>query len=94
VDDLARSVGEASRVIRPGGHLLFFEHVRAQEERLARWQDRLERPWGLFSGGCHPNRDTVGAIRGAGFEVRELERFDEPHAWLAAPHVLGWAERP
>lgn len=42
--------------------------------------------------GCHPNRDTLGAIRAAGFEVREVDRFDEPGEWLAKPHVLGWAE--
>ncbi len=44
------------------GHLLFLEHVRASGPSAARWQDRLERPWGWFGRGCHPNRDTLATI--------------------------------
>ena len=94
VPDVGQALAEAVRVLRPGGRLLFFEHVRAEDPRLARRQDRFERPWGWFGAGCHPNRDTVGAIRDAGFEIRDVERFDEAGALLAKPHVLGWAVKP
>jgi ubiquinone/menaquinone biosynthesis C-methylase UbiE len=95
VTDVGASLAEALRVLKSGGRLLFFEHVRSDDdERLARLQDRLERPWGWFGGGCHPNRDTLGAIRAAGFQVQDVERFDEPGAMLAKPHILGWALRP
>jgi SAM-dependent methyltransferase len=94
VEDPAAALAEARRVLRPGGRLLFFEHVRAGRPRLARWQDRFERLWGRFAGGCHPNRDTEAAIARAGFEIREIERFHESGAVLAAPHILGWATRP
>jgi len=94
VQDVLTALAEARRVLRPGGRLLFFEHVRSDDARMARWQDRLERPWGWFGAGCHPNRDPVAAIREAGFEIRDLERFDEPYALLAKPHVLGWAVTP
>ena len=94
VPDVSLALGEARRVLKHGGRLLFFEHVRAEDRRLAAWQDRLARPWGFFGAGCHPNRDTLMAIRSAGFEIEEVERFDERAAMLAKPHILGWALRP
>jgi ubiquinone/menaquinone biosynthesis C-methylase UbiE len=93
VDDLHASLGEGRRVLRPGGVLLFYEHVRAQEAGLARWEDRFERPWAFFAAGCHPNRDTVRAVEMAGFTIEELERFDVPGAFLARPHVQGVARK-
>jgi SAM-dependent methyltransferase len=60
VTDPDQALAETRRVLRPGGRLRFYEHVRATDPRLARWQDRLERPWGWLVGGCHPNRDTRG----------------------------------
>ncbi len=94
VPDVSLVLGEARRVLKHGGRLLFFEHVRAEDRRLAAWQDHLERPWGFFGAGCHPNRDTLAAIRSAGFDVQDVERFDERSAMLAKPHILGWAVRP
>jgi ubiquinone/menaquinone biosynthesis C-methylase UbiE len=94
VADPDRSLAEVDRVLRPGGRLHFFEHVRAEDPRLARWQHRLQRPWGWLVGGCHPNRDTVAAITAAGLQVVQLDRFDLPAMPpLARPHVLGVAER-
>jgi SAM-dependent methyltransferase len=94
VSDPARALAEAHRVLRPGGTLRFYEHVRAEDPRLARWQDRLERPWGWIGAGCHPNRDTAAAIASAGFTVVEMELFDfEAVPRLVRPHVLGVAVR-
>jgi ubiquinone/menaquinone biosynthesis C-methylase UbiE len=95
VADLHQALVEARRVLRPSGTLRFYEHVRADDPRLARWQDRLERPWGWLVGGCHPNRDTVAAIAAVGLRVVALDRFDlQAMPPLARPHVLGVAERP
>jgi ubiquinone/menaquinone biosynthesis C-methylase UbiE len=94
VTDLERALVETRRVLRPGGRLRFYEHVRGDDPHLARWQDRLQRPWGWLVGGCHPNRDTVAAITAAGLRVIQLDRFDlQAMPPLARPHVLGVAER-
>lgn len=80
VSDPARALAELRRVLRPGGVLLFLEHVRSRNPRLARWQDRLTPFQKLVGGGCHPNRDTLGAIERAGFVVAGLERGAVPRA--------------
>lgn len=89
VDDLALSVSELHRVLRPGGRLLLMEHVRADDETLAGWQDRVERPWGWLHGGCHPNRATLEVIERAGFRLVDLQRYGFP----VLPHVHGLALR-
>jgi len=95
VPDVERALVEARRVLRPGGTLRFYEHVRANDPRLGRWQDRLERPWGWVGRGCHPNRDTAAAVEAAGFGIVSLEEFDfPPMPPIVRPHVIGIAERP
>jgi ubiquinone/menaquinone biosynthesis C-methylase UbiE len=92
VDDQARALSEIRRVLRLGGRLVFLEHVRSADPKLASWQDRLERPWGWFAGGCHPNRQTLEAIEAAGFDVIELEREDLPDIpRLVKPNIMGVA---
>jgi ubiquinone/menaquinone biosynthesis C-methylase UbiE len=94
VTDLNQALADTRRVLRQGGKLRFYEHVRAEDPRLARWQDRLQRPWGWLVGGCHPNRDTVAAITAAGLRLEQLDRLDlQAMPPLARPHVLGLAER-
>jgi len=85
---------EAARVLKPGGKLLFVEHVRAEEPSIARWQDRLERPWYFFGDGCHCNRDTASMIGAAPFEQVRVERGEMPKAPpIVRPLVHGAAVR-
>ena len=95
VDAPERAVAEARRVLKPGGRFLFIEHVRDEEGgRRTRWQDRLERPWGWISGGCHPNRDTGRLLSGA-FDEIELEDVEFPGSVppLVKPMITGSARR-
>jgi ubiquinone/menaquinone biosynthesis C-methylase UbiE len=78
--------GEIRRVLKPGGHLLVLEHVRSEDPGSARWQDRLERPWGWFAAGCHPNRDTLALLDAAGFDISGMTRFRAP----GLPIVRSW----
>jgi SAM-dependent methyltransferase len=92
VEDEARTLAEIRRVLRPNGELLFIEHVRSDEPRLARWQDRLERPWGVVALGCHPNRRTRDRIEEAGFELAAIEPGELPRSpAIVRPMISGRA---
>jgi ubiquinone/menaquinone biosynthesis C-methylase UbiE len=95
VQDPTRAAAEIRRVLVEGGRLLYLEHVRSSRRGLARWQDWLERPWGFFAGGCHPNRATDQLLAGAGFWIDSLERDRLPKAPpLVRPLIRGVARRP
>jgi ubiquinone/menaquinone biosynthesis C-methylase UbiE len=69
-----RALREVWRVLKPGGQLLFIEHVRSEEPRLAKWQDRLNGLNRIVAHGCNCNRSTLDAIEQAGFTIRSLEK--------------------
>lgn len=63
---------EARRVLKPSGQLLFVEHGRSPDARVAAWQDRITPAWKRLAGGCTLNRPIVALVRGAGFALTEL----------------------
>jgi ubiquinone/menaquinone biosynthesis C-methylase UbiE len=97
VPDQGAALADLFRVVRPGGELRFYEHVRANDPRFARFQDAITRGWRLFAGGCHPNRDTGRAIERAGFVMESCRRFRFRPCFVCAPatpRILGVARRP
>jgi SAM-dependent methyltransferase len=94
VRDPSAALAEIGRVLRPGGRLLFIEHVRG-EGRRGRFQQRITPLWRVLAGGCHPDRDTVAAIRRQGLEVSELTTLQPrgPLEMVVRPVVVGVASR-
>ena len=89
-----RALAEVRRLLRRNGRLLFIEHVRSRDGKLARWQDRLRRPWAWLGHGCQCNRATVEAVEASGFRVTELRHDELPKAPpIVRPLVIGAAVR-
>jgi ubiquinone/menaquinone biosynthesis C-methylase UbiE len=91
VEDPGRALDEVRRVLRPGGSFLFLEHVRSDDPRTARLQDRINPIWHFVANGCNCNRPTLSSIEGS-FAVDEVERGEVPRApRFARPLVSGRA---
>jgi SAM-dependent methyltransferase len=93
VADPDRALSEVSRVLRPGGRLLFCEHVEASSRPLRAWQRRLASPWAAFADGCRCDRPTLETI-GKHLKVTSFdsERWQGMPA-LVRPLVVGEAAR-
>jgi ubiquinone/menaquinone biosynthesis C-methylase UbiE len=90
VADPNRALAELRRVLRPGGEIRVYEHVRSDRPWAARIQDLVTPLWHRCGCNCHPNRDTVAALRDAGFEVEVRSASYGPPSPVR-PHVLGVA---
>jgi SAM-dependent methyltransferase len=97
VPEPAAALAELHRVVRPGGELRFYEHVRSKNAPFRWFQRAIDGLfWTRLLGGCVTTRDTTAAIRAAGFEIDDLERGFHSSSLLtitSAPYIIGTARR-
>lgn len=97
VSSPSQALAEAKRLLRPGGELRVYEHVRASVTKDAHLQDRIDKLWPHLAGGCHCNRDTERSILEAGFSIDQVSRLDFRPLGLRlpiSPHIIATASPP
>ena len=83
IPDTTPAFRQMSRVLRPGGELIFCEHGAAPDASVRRWQDRLNPIWKRLGGGCNLNRAIPVLIEAGGFRIKSLDTMYIP-GWRPA----------
>lgn len=92
VPDPAAALAEAARVLKPGGRMLFCEHVLSEDPGRAKWQHRLRGPWRFLAIGCTCDRDTLATIEASPLTVERVDHGKLPKAFpIVRPLIRGSA---
>jgi len=73
IPDVAASLAEVRRVLKPGGQFLFCEHGLHPEPAIGRWQNRLNPLWKKVFDGCNINRDMTRLVGDARLQLDPVE---------------------
>ena len=85
IPDPVAALREMGRVLKPGGEILFTEHGKAPDPKVARWQRRIDPVWKRLAGGCHSGRDIPALFDQAGLRLARLDEM-----YVPGPKVLSY----
>ena len=85
IPDPIKALNEMRRILKPGGDILFCEHGQAPDEKIAKWQTRIDPIWKRLAGGCHSGRDIPKLFERAGLTIQNMETM-----YIPGPKVLGF----
>lgn len=88
LDDPERAIQEVHRVLKPGGKLLFFEHVLARDKKLRKWQMLLNPLWKRIACGCNLTRNTKKVFDDPGFHFEEIREYVHPKSMRVTSHKI------
>jgi ubiquinone/menaquinone biosynthesis C-methylase UbiE len=89
VTDLQASLQEIKRILKPGGSLIFIEHVAGEcGTWTRRVQDGIEPVWKTLFDNCHPNRETWKILEQIGLETVNFYQFKLAFP-IVSPHIAG-----
>ncbi len=95
IPDVEAAMAEMTRVLKPGGQVLFAEHGASPDHGIARWQGRIEPVWKVLAGGCHLTRRPDALLEAAGLAIERMETGYIPRTPKIAGFVYaGRALRP
>ena len=80
-----KALKEMTRILKPGGQILFTEHGKAPDANIHKWQNRIDPYWKKIAGGCHSGRDIPELFRQANLKFDTLEEM-----YIPGPKVLGY----
>ena len=95
VQSVQQTLAEFRRVLKRGGNLRLLEHVRSEYWPEGLLMDLLNPVWlSINKAGCNWNRQSVEAVRAAGFRVTSIKNYKlfSPAAPAAFPLRLIEAE--
>jgi SAM-dependent methyltransferase len=93
VDSQQSTLIHIHKLLKPGGHVYFSEHVAAPRDTRARQiQDCCNPLWSRISGGCNCNRDSLHALEG--MAEWEVVSWEMSHIKVMfGPFVMGLAQK-
>ena len=78
IPDVMTAIAGMYKVLKPGGKLLFMEHGQSPRPNIKRWQERVNRPWGIAFGGCNLLRSPPLLLEQAGFILEQRDELEVP----------------